>query len=47
METDFKLIGKIAREAPAKAELPPGERPLPKEVPPLVGHIEQWAEEEK
>jgi DNA polymerase len=44
MEQDFRVIGRIAREAPAQAELPPGERPLPKEVPPLVGHIERWAE---
>lgn len=47
MEQDFKLIGRIAREASAPAAPPSGERPLPKDVPPLVGHIEQWAEEER
>ncbi len=45
MERDFKLIGSIWREAPAEPPMPGRERPLPKEVPPLVGHIERWAEE--
>ena len=45
MEKDFELIGKMARQAPAPPEPQPGERPLPRDVPPLVGHIEQWAEE--
>jgi uracil-DNA glycosylase family 4 len=45
MERDFKLIGKSAREAPAEPVPHGGEKPLPKEVPPLVGHIEEWAEE--
>jgi DNA polymerase len=47
MERDFKLIGKIAREAPAEPMTQGGEKPLPKEVPPLVGHIEEWAKEER
>jgi len=44
MEKDFKVIGRISREAPAEQIPPKGERPLPKEVPPLVGHIEEWAD---
>ena len=47
MERDFKLIGKIWREAPAEPQPPGRERPLPRDVPPLVGHIEDWAKEEK
>jgi len=45
MEHDFELVGKIAREAPAAPGTARGERPLPKEVPPLAGNIERWAEE--
>jgi uracil-DNA glycosylase family 4 len=45
MEKDFRLIGKIAREAPAGPVPPGGEKPLPKETPPLAGHIEEWAGE--
>ena len=47
MEEDFKLIGRIVRETGPAKRAPPGERPLPKEVPPLLGNIERWTNEEK
>lgn len=45
MEKDFRIIGRVARETPPVPVPPLGERPLPKEVPPLVGHIEEWGNE--
>jgi len=45
MERDFKVIGRMAREAPAEPPMPGRERPLPKEALPLPGHIERWAGE--
>jgi len=46
MEKDFRIIGQAARGAPAEPPVPGKERPLPKEVPPLAGRIEDWGEEE-
>ena len=45
MEKDFRLIARIAREAVPEGRSQAEGKPLPKEVPPLVGHIEEWARE--